>query len=297
MYLVPCITGILLSNNIKTSTIKVYDHKNNNVQEMEVSYYLTGVVAAEMPCEFENEALKAQAVAARTYLASKKNCEKYENCNICTDSKHCQAYKSPEELKLQWGNDYHKNYKKISKAVSETKDEIIIYNDKPISAVFHSTSSGKTENSEDVWGEKLPYLRSVDSYLDLKSPKYCSEKTYTTRELCKILNNKYNKEYNEIRVGEVLHTQGGCVKTIKINDTDLTGVKARELFSLNSANFDISVENHIVTFTTKGYGHGVGMSQYGANFLAKSGKKYKEIINHYYTGVKIEKSDFAYITR
>ncbi len=292
MYIVPCVCGIFFINITTQEKITVYDGKNSQILTMTQEEYITGVVAAEMPAEFEFEALKAQSVAARTYLIKKESCDKYNGCNICTDSQHCQAYKSIEELKAQWGNKFHKYYSKISKAVNDTSGEIITYDNQPISAVFHSTSSGRTESSEDVWSTALPYLRSTDSIEDINSPKYLSQKTISQEEFVNtILSQDGTVDFTNGIIGNITRTSGGSVDLITIGNKAFEGTKVRQMFNLNSANFDITSRDNNITFTAYGYGHGVGMSQYGADFLAKKGYDYKYILHKYYSDVDIVNCD------
>ncbi len=295
MYVTPCIIGISFSQKINEKTINVWDAGNKSVLNLSVNDYLVGVVAAEMPVEFESEALKAQAVAARTYLINKVQCENSESCNICTDPAHCQAYKSPKELKMQWGKDYYKNYKKIFRAVLDTNNKIIVYDNQPISAVFHSTSSGKTENSEDVWSKPLPYLKSVESSYDINSPKYYSQAVFTLDEFKKTLYKSGDINFDDKIIGKITYTSGGSVENIEIGDKTFKGTEMRNLFALNSANFSIDIRSNEVCFNVKGYGHGVGLSQYGANFMAQAGNSYIKILKKYYTGVDIVNTDYAYI--
>ena len=167
-------------------------------------------------------------------------------------------------------------------------DEIIVYNNEPISAVFHSTSSGKTENGKDVWGGDVPYLKSVDSSFDKKSPKFYSTKTVSIDEFKDKVSFMTDDIYSAI--GKTITSDGGGVKSIEIGDKVFSGKDIREIFGLNSTNFTMDILESDVVFNVLGYGHGVGMSQYGANFMAKEGKNYIEIIKHYYSGVDIIKS-------
>ena len=294
LFVLSCLIGIIFKKNFTEKYIKIYDVSKDEIIEISVNDYLIGVVAAEMPSEFEIEALKSQAVAARTYLINKGKCQLYNGSDICTDSTHCQAYKSYENLKKQWGNDFRKNYKKIASAVYETKDEIMVYENQPISAVFHSTSSGRTENSEDVWSKTVPYLRSVESSDDINSPKYLSEVKISIKEFKNKLSEKYKIDFSDTLIGDITRTEGGSVDYILIGNTSFRGTEIRSIFSLNSANFTIDVKNDDVIFTVYGYGHGVGMSQYGANFMAKSGYNYVEILKKYYSGIDITSTDYEY---
>ena len=272
--------------------ITVFDCELNACIDISEFEYLTGVVCAEMPAQFHTEALKAQAVAARTYFWQKGQCSKHPDAHICTDSSHCQAYKSCEKLKNQWGNDYEKYYNKIAQAVKDTGNEIIVYKGEPISAVFHSTSSGKTENSSDVWGGDKPYLKSVESTEDELSPKYSSSVTVSLDEFKdKIKSAQNNVDFGKELLSDIRFTEGGAVEKIKIGGVDFKGVQIRTLFSLASANFDIDIIGDDVVFDVRGYGHGVGMSQYGANFMAEKGKGYKDILKKYYTDVDIVSAD------
>lgn len=288
--LLPIVISFIMpdrKNNESNLTVKVFDCESNNLLTMSENDYIIGVVSAEMPADFEAEALKAQALAARTYLRGKGKCDNHPEADICTNSAHCQAYKSREQLKQQWGSEFNSKYNKIKNAVESTSEKIITYDGKPISAVFHSTSSGQTENSEDVWEKSLPYLKSVSSTFDKDSPKYDSQKQYDWNEFQKIILSADSGVDFDKGIGDIKTSKGGAIKEIEIGGVKFKGTKIRELFSLNSANFTIDIVDGSVIFTVHGYGHGVGMSQYGANFMAKDGKKYDEIIKHYYTGVKI----------
>lgn len=287
--LLPIIVAYIMPNSEKPQSdkIAVFDCDSGKIVTMDEEDYIVGVVAAEMPADFESEALKAQALAARTYLKGKNGCAAHPGADICTSSAHCQAYKSTEKLKEQWGSAFGEKFKKISDAVAATSGKIITYDGKPISAVFHSTSSGNTENSEDVWEKPVPYLKSVSSNFDSDSPKYESQKRYSWDEFQKIIKSADEKVDFDLGIGGVETSRGGAIKKISVGGVDFKGTKIRELFALNSANFSIDIIDGEVIFTVHGYGHGVGMSQYGANFMAKSGKKFDEIIKHYYTGVKI----------
>ncbi len=286
--ILPVIITLLYPEEKSESLIRLYDCSQNKIYEIDENEYIAGVVAAEMPAEFEIEALKAQALCARTYLKSKNGCDKSNNADICNDFSHCQAYKRKDELKDIWKKDYEKNYKKIFDACQIVNDEIIVYNDEPISAVFHSTSSGKTENGIDVWGGDVPYLKSVESSYDEKSPKFHSSKTVSIDEFMEKLSCNSNDIYSAI--GNTTVSEGGGVKSIEIGDKVFSGRDMREMFDLNSTNFTLDIFDKSVVFNVLGYGHGVGMSQYGANFMAKDGKDYVEIIKHYYSGVDIIKN-------
>lgn len=262
----------------KVRMITVLNHKTNEVMEMSVEQFVTGAVRGEMPVSFELEALKAQAVAARTYLFYKMEKSNHEEASICTNPACCCAFSFDVE------ND------KIKKAVKETEGEILTYKNKPISAVFHSAAGGgRTENSEDVWSNSLPYLKSVETEGENIKKGYETKVSYTYDEFNKILKEKYPEaDFSKPLYENITSTKGGAVGTVIIYGVELRGVQVRALFGLRSACFKI-VEENGVNFTVTGYGHGVGMSQYGANYMASQGKNYKEILHHYYTDVKITK--------
>lgn len=280
------------------SSVKVYIASEDRVETMDLEDYVKGVVAAEMPATFEMEALKAQAVAARTYtvrkiMSSKEgtNGEK-DGADICTDPTHCQAWRSREQARETWGFfGYLRNWSKISKAVDSTKGNVITYNGEIINPLFFSTSAGRTENSEEVFSTKVPYLRSVVSIGEESAPRFEAKVEFKFDDFKAKLKTLApdiileKKDINDIKALEL--SQAGYVKNIQIGNKQFTGREIRSLFSLNSADFSIKLDGDKVIFDTKGYGHDVGMSQYGANYLAGQGKTYIDILKHYYTGVEI----------
>jgi stage II sporulation protein D len=258
----------------------IMNNENNNILEE----YIKSVVAAEMPASFASEALKAQAVAARTYAL--RNCNDINNLN-----KLYQEHISIDEMKKRWGKNFDTYYQKISDAVDETRGEVVKYGNEIIEAVFHSTSAGVTENSENVWKNNLPYLRSVDSHEDEKAPNFISKKTFDIQDLIDKINNEYK---TELTVENFLDkfviknkTDAGYVTKIQVDNKIVNGMEFRMLLGLRSTNFDLKKNGNEIIFTTKGFGHGAGMSQYGANFMAQEGYNYKEILMHYYSGVTI----------
>lgn len=280
-------------------TVSVYVAQEDKVVTMRESQYLKEVVSAEMPASFEFEALKAQAVAARSYLVSRQNAykisgtpEEHKGADICTDPTHCKAWISEEKRRESWGADADKNWDKISRAVDETSGEVITYNGEVISAVFHSTSSGKTESSKDVWGGDRPYLVSVESYGDTLSPKYKSEKEISLAEFKKIAEkNIEGVDFKKGIIGDIARSDAGGIMTVEIGGVAVKGTVFRKIYDLRSTNVEISIDKDAVKFDVTGFGHGVGMSQYGANYLASQGKDYKEILKTYYTGVEIKKEE------
>lgn len=283
-------------NLTERRTVQVYVADKQKVEEMDINEYLKCVVAAEMPADFEEEALKAQAVAARTYLyahieeAEKGNVtESHNGAPICTDSKHCQAYISEEKRRESW-DDADNKWNKISKAVEDTTGQIMTYNGEIISAVFHSTSSGTTEAAVDVWGSEVPYLQSVPSAGDEQSPKYKSELTVSEEEFKNTVSEKIEgTDWTKGLIGNISRSSTGGIVSIDVGGVNIKGTELRNLFSLRSTNVDIVQKDGNVVMSVKGYGHGVGMSQYGANYMASQGKKYDEILKTYYSGIKIEK--------
>ena len=269
-------------------------HKNTNeVEEVPIDTYLCNVVSAEMPADYEKEALKAQAIVARTYTIYKIQNKKHENADICDDSSCCQAWVSKETRLSRWDEDKREsNWKKIEECVNETKGKIITYEGKPINAFFHANSGGKTEIPVNVWGGTgYPYLQVVETAGEEGYDQYESEVSLTKEELIDKLKTKYSdisidfNNQDDIKILE--YTNSGRVKTVKFGNHNLSGVEARTLLGLRSTNFEISRDGDNIKFTVKGYGHGVGMSQTGADSLAKEGKNCFDIINHFYIGVQI----------
>ena len=278
----------------KYGTIKLLHKKTDEVEEVNIDDYLCNVVSAEMPADYEEEALKAQAVVARTYTIYKIENKKHDNADICDDSSCCQAWISKEDGFARWEESKREsNWNKIQNAVNSTKGEIITYDNKPINAFFHSNSGGTTEIPVNVWGGTgYPYLQVVETAGEEGYAQYASEVELTNDEVLNKLKEKYpdiqidfsNQE--DIKILE--YTDSNRVKTVKFGNHEISGVEARTIFGLKSTNFEIIKEDGKIKFSVKGYGHGVGMSQTGANTLAKEGKNYKDIINHFYANVEIK---------
>ena len=285
---------------------EVYDYKNygiikllhkstGEVEAVPIDTYLCNVVSAEMPADFELEALKAQAVVARTYTIYKIQNKKHDNADICDDSSCCQAWISKEDRLARWDEDKKENnWAKIEQCVNETKGKIITYNGAPINAFFHSNSGGTTELPVNVWGggTNLPYLQVVETAGEEGYTQYSSEVIFTQDELIEKLKTKYEDitiDFNNDEDLKILdYTDSGRVKTVKFGNHELSGTETRSLLDLRSTNFEIIKENGNIKFSVKGYGHGVGMSQTGADTLAKEGKTYEDIIKHFYVGVEIQ---------
>ena len=272
--------------------VSVYRAEAKSVDQMSLDDYLVGVVACEMPAEFDIEALKAQTLAARTFvmnrLLNKPN--SIPGGAEVRDTTADQVYKSKSELKQLWGSDYNRKIKRIEQAVQETEDQIITYQGQIIqSPLFFSTSNGYTENSENYWETKIPYLRSVPSPWDKTSPKYTWTQKMSVATVEADLGIQLPQQDGELGKVTKWTTGGKQVGSFSIGGNTFTGRDIREKLGLRSADFSMTRKGNAVTITTKGYGHGVGMSQYGADALAKKGKTYKQIIEYYYTGVQISK--------
>lgn len=283
--------------DLNRRTVQVYDVNKKVVIEIEIEEYIKGVVAGEMPAEFETEALKAQAIAARTYLLYKLkkntvNPEEHKDAPICSGI-HCQVYYSKDMLLEKFTQDWFDKYwAKIENAVESTKGEFLSYDNKLIEPLFHSTSGGKTENSEEVFGSFMPYLRSVESPYEEAAPKLSASISIPIDEFIKKLNDEYgindlSASNLKTKISLLEMSEGGKIKSLKISDKTLTGREIRSLYSLNSAGFKFIQSKDSIQIVTTGYGHGVGMSQYGANGMAAKGYNYEDILKHYYTGVEI----------
>ena len=291
--LIILIPVIIVNTFIKTDEIK-FEYKenmsvrvkrsNNEIQKIPLEEYIVGVLAGEMPITFKEEALKAQAVAARTYVL-KKMSYNIKNDYDVVDTVMDQVYLDNDRLKDSWKDNYISNINYLRKVVLETNSEYMTYNDDIIEAFYFSTSSGKTENSEDVFINSVPYLRSVDSSWDNISPVYEETKYFTTYDFFSKLNIKYS---NNLNIEYIDKTDTGRIKTIKINNVIKTGKEVTNSLNLRSTHFTIEKINDIIKIQTKGYGHGVGMSQYGAEAMARLGYTYQDILKHYYQGIEIK---------
>ena len=276
----------------KFSTIKLYHKKNEEIEELPIDEYLYGVVSSEMPADFEIEALKAQAIVARTYTIYQilNNNKKHNNADICDDFSCCQAWISKEERIQRWNQEIaEENWNKIVNAVDSTKGKIIVYEGKPIDAFFHANSGGTTEDVSNVWGNNnMPYLQSVETSGEDAYTQYSSEVEIKKDELLKKLKIKSNEkiDWNEF-IKIIEYTNTGRVKTIKIGESTCSGTEIRSKLGLKSTNFKVEILDDSIKFIVIGYGHGVGMSQTGADSMAKNNKKSEEIIKHFYTGVEI----------
>ncbi len=263
----------------KTVRLKTGD----TVADIDVSEYIFGVVAAEIPASYHEEAIKAQAVAAYTYTLYKSAQNAELDYDITSDSALDQAYLPDDKIREKWGDSYTANKEKFERCIKEVSGLYISYNSAPIFAAYHAISSGKTEACADVFGGDYPYLVAVESIGDLLCPDYIAKTEIpisTVREKLSELCSLPNSEAEFIK--EITRTPSGGVKTAIVGDKLLEGTQLRSALSLRSANFDLEISGDNFIFTTHGYGHGVGLSQNGANYMAESGSKYDEILLWYY---------------
>ncbi|MEG1256490.1 stage II sporulation protein D [Clostridium sp.] len=283
---------------INIEEVEVYITKENKVISIPLEEYIKGVVCSEMPLNFNKEALKAQAIAARTYTIAhtkefSRGCANGKGADLC-DTVHCQVYTQKDEKIKQFGSEGENKWNLVETIVNETQGMVLTYNNEIVKGAYYfSTSSGKTENVEDVFTTALPYLRSVESLGEEVAPRYESTETVDINRFAQIINENYkNANVSAVNLENQItingYTDGGCIKDISIGDVTITGVKFRQLFGLNSANFSIEFLSNQVVINCTGFGHGVGMSQWGANVMAGEGKTCEEILKHYYTGVEIK---------
>lgn len=280
-------------------TIKVYMHEINQIVTMNLEDYIKGVVAAEMPAEFELEALKAQAVAARTYAVKHMaafggtGSAEHPGADVSTDHKDSQAWLNETKLKEKWGANYGKYWSKVSQASDQTKGLILTYNGEPINAVFHSTSGERTASALEVWGFDYPYLKSVACTWDQQSPRYQETKEITFAELEARLGTDAGiiaaaQNGSAAIAGIIDKTDSGRVNKIRIGVKTMGGNEVRQKLDLRSTNFTVEPAGDKLIFHTIGYGHGVGLCQYGANGQAKENRNFRQILTYYYTGVAIK---------
>ena len=279
----------------KYKTIKLLHPETSQIEELNIDEYLYGVVASEMPASFEIEALKAQSVVARTYTIYQAihNSGKHENADICDNFNCCQAWISKEERFAKWDpGEAESNWNKIAQAVDSTNGKIVTYEGQPINAFFHANSGGVTESSLNIWGGiDYPYLKSVETAGEEGYAQYSSQVTLTHQELIDKIRTKYEDceidflQENCIQILE--YTTSGRIKTIKFGNKEIAGTEARTLLGLKSTNFTFTIGDNTINLMVTGYGHGVGMSQTGADALAKSGSNYEAIVKHFYTNVEI----------
>lgn len=265
--------------------IRVKRTSTGKVERVPLEEYVVGVVAGEMPVSFNIEALKAQAIASRTYVLKRTINNKGDYDVV--DGTSNQVYLDNNDLKKKWLNNYEENLSKVKEAVSKTKGQVLLYNNNLIDAMFFSTSNGYTENSGDVFSNNLPYLTSVESSWDkIESPVFKTQNEVSKKEFLANLNLDVN---TSIDITNIKKTNTGRVKELTINGKKFNSSDIRNAFNLKSTSFTIKVTDDKVIFDVSGYGHGVGMSQYGANGMAKEGYNYEDILNHYYKDCEIKK--------
>lgn len=273
-------------------TFKILDTSSGEVITLADEEFLIGAVAAEMPPSYEAEALKAQCVATYTCYSKKRADEResphaeLKGADFSADLSQKMIYITPERLKEDCGDSYEEIYNRIKGIVDSVKGEVLTYKGEPITCTYYAISSGTTDSSEDVFGQKLPYLVPVSSPYDILAPDYQSKKTVTADEfknaVAEILKDADFSESADKWIGKTEKTASGTVKTITVGGQELSGSELRTALGLRSACFDTAYKDGKFTFTVRGYGHNVGMSQYGANEMAKQGAKYTEILHHYY---------------
>ena len=271
--------------------------REGEARELPLSEYLPRVLAGEMPALFDREALRAQAVAARTYVLYHKaqGNSNHGSADVCADPACCQLCPEESELRARWGEKYDEYYDRLRSAVESTAGQYLAYNGEPILACFHASSDGMTESSGEIWGEPLPYLVCVSSPESEETvPNFVTTAEFSPEDFREILFSAYPEaDLTALPpdwIGESVRDSSGRVFALCLGGVAVPGVKLRSLFSLRSASFTLSWTGHSFLFTVTGSGHGAGMSQYGANVMAKNGSSYADILAHYYPGTELMNS-------
>lgn len=284
------------NNEDKDIIITLYRHATDSVEEIELEKYLEGVLSAEMPAKFDIEALKAQAVASRTYVISKliSGNKIHDIAHVC-DTIHSQAYIDESMYDQKFGSKKDEYIKKIRDAIDETSGEVLYYDGEIAkNALYFAISSGQTENSSEVFSFDEPYLKSVDSLFDQDAPNVTKEYMFSEEEFVNRINNEYSnanvKKYDDVEILE--YTESGSIYRIKLGNEIIRGLDFRYLFELNSSNIEMKKNGDKIFMNVRGYGHGVGLSQWGAGKMAELGYKYDEILKHYYSDIEIKKASF-----
>lgn len=277
--------------------VKVFMSQDDLVLNITVQEYLVGVLAAEMSPAYHEQALKAQAVAAYTYLLCKKSEQEsspdasLKGAYLTNDSSTHQGYLTKEQRKEKWGDKADSYEKKLQKAVNEVGGKVITYEGKPIVAAFHANNSGVTQSAKTVWGGEVPYLQSVTSAGDKLSPDCIKTVAITPQQFSQSVSSLEGCELSGEAsgwVGKIKKDSHGFVESVEVGGKTYSGMALRDAVGLRSAVFSYEFKDGNLHFTTEGYGHGVGMSQYGADYMARQGSTWEEIIKHYYKGVQIE---------
>lgn len=259
---------------------------NGNIENIPLEEYVVGVVSGEMPVSFELEALKAQSVASRSYVLKRIENNNNNEYDV-VDTVSNQVYLDDNQLKEKWGDNYSKYISKVRQAVNETSMEYLEYDGEIIDAMFFSTSNGYTEDSGVVFQDSLPYLKSVESSWDEEVAKaFYTSTSISLQEFYERLGLEYDKE---LKVEVLKRSDSNRVEKLKINEQEFTGRDVYNKLGLRSCDFEFVLVGSNIEINTKGYGHGVGMSQYGAHGMAKNGYDYKEILAHYYVGTELNK--------
>ena len=265
-------------------------NKAGNLQQMTLEDYLVGVVLAEMPADFESEALKAQAVVARTYTRRRMDGGKHEAAAVCMDPGCCQGYRSPEEYREAGGKESAVG--KVRRAVEDTDGLVLRYGGKLIDATYFSCSGGSTEDAVAVWGQDVPYLQAVESPGEEDAPRFMDSVRFSESEFAEKLGLSLGGDPAGW-FGAVEYTDGGGVDTMVIRGKTFSGTQLRSKLGLRSTVIEISVSGNTITVTTRGFGHRVGMSQYGAQAMARAGENFEGILAHYYTGTELVREDIS----
>lgn len=269
--------------NVSAATICVLNSQAN-VEEMELESYLVGVVLAEMPTSFPDEALKAQAVVARTYTLRRQSSGKHEQGAVCMEANCCQGYRAVDAYLSGGGT--AEELEKVRQAVAATSGQVLTYDGEPIDATYFSCSGGRTEAAVAVWGADVPYLQAVESPGEEDAAYYTQEMIFSPAEFARLLG-LAREDAPEEWFSQVSYTDGGGVDTMTIQGQSYRGTELRNALALPSTSFTVTVENGQIHITTRGFGHRVGMSQYGARAMAQSGSDYSEILAHYYPGTQL----------
>lgn len=277
--------------------LSLYDHRAKKLVRLPLEEYLVGVVAGEMSASFEEEALKAQAVAARTFAVwhmrslGGRGCSQHKGADVCSSFAHCQEWLSKDRMRRNWGKNFELYHEKIRQAVQGTKGKTMLYDGKPIEVLYYSTSNGKTEEASEVFSRSLPYYRTVDSTGEEDAPHFKDSVACSNQKFAEIFQSKYGVRLDpdhldkEIKING--YTESGRIRDLTIGGKTLRATEFRLLYQLNSTDITFVFGKDHITMKTKGFGHGVGMSQVGADRMARQGKDYQDILHHYYQGVEI----------
>ena len=298
---IPGITLLYKNNAQPTSSaaggsVKILFTESQKISEISMQEYMVGAVLAQMPADFDDEALKAQAVLAHTYIVRRKMSEKespdknLKGADISDDTAIYQSYFTPEQAKEFYGEQYDDAFKNVSEAVKSVQNEVLTYDSQPIIVAFHAVSCGKTESAKNMWGEDIPYLVSVDSNFDKQVEGFEKTTELSADELADKLkavfeDADFSGMSDEFEITK--HTDNGTILSINAGGNELSGTDFATALSLPSPCFSFTENDGIYTFTSKGVGHLVGMSQYGANAMAQKGSDYKQILQHYFPKTKL----------